>query len=330
MGLVLPTLSLLFSALHSVAVGRYSIIAAYTILFYDWIISLDNEVELIYPAPWNAVKIAYLFCRYYPLAISPFHIWGFVGNHYGEVCEMYYHALYVCMMPTMLSAQFILMLRSYAFTGRRRLVLAALSISFFSLVGYVVWVMSKQLSLTALFIIRERSGCFATTNQPGFHGAVETIGAYQLGLISVLTAFFDCLNVFLVVRHCIVQRSTSGPLGQSFLKQGVFVYVMMTGLNAFTIGRYFSSHLLTQGQGSWFAYILPSALSCRLVILLRRRVSPTETERHVQYSHMINEALEMISVEPRPGDQAASIIPTIQTDDTRVSPEVLGLACLVP
>jgi len=45
---------------------------------------------------------------------------------------------------------------------------------------------------------------------------------------------------------------------------------------------------------------------------------------------MINEALEMIAVEPRPGDSAASIIPSIQTDDTQVSPEVLGLASLVP
>lgn len=39
----------------------------------------------------------------------------------------------------------ILMLRSYAFSGRRRLVLVALLTSFLSLVGYVVWVVSNQL-----------------------------------------------------------------------------------------------------------------------------------------------------------------------------------------
>ena len=38
------------------------------------------------------------------------------------------------------------MLRSYAFSGRKRLVLAALLISFLSLVSYVVWVVSKELS----------------------------------------------------------------------------------------------------------------------------------------------------------------------------------------
>ena len=123
-----------------------------------------------------------------------------------------------------------------------------------------------------------------------------------------------------------------------------------------------SSHLLTQGIGSWFAYILPSALvtffflrrlseqplvlilltslvmsvvspSCICisylcfsvedllrVILLRRKARPTETELQVQYSHMINEALEMIAVEPRTGDSADSVIPSIQTDDTLAEP----------
>ncbi|KAI9443177.1 hypothetical protein H4582DRAFT_1168181 [Lactarius indigo] len=107
---------------------------------------LDQEVTFIHPAPWNAVKGAYIFCRYYPLAIAPFHFWGFLGDHEQPVCESYYHALYVCTIPTMLSAQFILMLRAYAFSGRKKKVLAVLSITFFGLVGVIIWVMSKQLT----------------------------------------------------------------------------------------------------------------------------------------------------------------------------------------
>ncbi|KAH8991758.1 hypothetical protein EDB86DRAFT_2933951 [Lactarius hatsudake] len=75
------------------------------VCFYDWVISLDQEVALIYPAPWNAVKAAYIFCRYYPMAIAPFHLWGLVGNHEQRVCESYYHVLFACAMPTILSAQ---------------------------------------------------------------------------------------------------------------------------------------------------------------------------------------------------------------------------------
>jgi hypothetical protein len=92
---------------------------------------------------------------------------------------------------------------------------------------------------------------------------------------------------------------------------------------------------LHQGIGSWFAYILPSALVIWLsllttfalliilslvrhvacmcdplfkfltgsnlfarVLMLRREASPTETKLHDQYSNMINEALEMMESHP--------------------------------
>ncbi|KAF8501039.1 hypothetical protein F5888DRAFT_1327218 [Russula emetica] len=301
MGHLLPTLELIFAAFRSVAAGRYTIGAAYTVLFYDWIISLDKEVAFIYPGSWNAVKIAYLFCRYYPLVVAPFHFWGLVGNH-DEKClsVVLPRSLRICNAHDVVSAV--------------RLVLVALLTSFLSIVGYVVWVVSKELSLTALFLIDERSGCFATTNQPNAADSLRVIGAYQLGLISVFTAIFDCLNMFIVIWHCVQQRSTLGPLGQSFLKQGVVVYVIMTALNALTIGTYFTSDMLYQAQGSWFAYLLPSALACRLVLLLRRKASPTETELHIQYSHMIGEALEMAAVQRRVADTLDSSIPSLRAE----------------
>ena len=54
----------------------------------------------IYPAPWNVVKAAYIFCRCYPIAVAPFHMWGIVGDHEQHICESYYHVLYVIAMPT--------------------------------------------------------------------------------------------------------------------------------------------------------------------------------------------------------------------------------------
>jgi len=309
-------LQLIARAYRAVAAGRYSIGAAYTILFYDWLISLDKEVAFIYPASWNAFKIAYLFCRYYPLAIAPFIFWGFVGNHEKALCESYYHALYACVMPMMLSAQFILMLRAYAFSGRKRLILVLLSASFLGLVSYVVWVVSTELTLTALFLIEEHTGCFATSNQPTIGSfRIVRVGAYQIGLITVLSTIFDCLNMFIVIWHCVQQRSTLGPLGQSFLKQGVLVYVIMTCMNALTIATYFTKHLLFQAQGSWFAYILPSALACRLVLLFRRKAAPTETELNIQHSDMIDRALEMDAAQGHTADTMMdSSIPSMQAN----------------
>jgi hypothetical protein len=57
----------------------------------------------IYPAPWNLVKVTYLFCRYYPMAIAPFHLWGLVGDHEERLCESYYLALFACAIPAVRS-----------------------------------------------------------------------------------------------------------------------------------------------------------------------------------------------------------------------------------
>lgn len=50
------------------------------------------------------------------------------------------------------------------------------------------------------------------------------------------------------------------------------------------------------------------------MLILRRKASPTETELQDQFSQMVDEALEMVIVEPpgHPGDTVDSSIPSIQ------------------
>ncbi|KAI9443626.1 hypothetical protein H4582DRAFT_1210187 [Lactarius indigo] len=320
------TLQLLVSGMNSVFMTRYSFVAAYFVCFYDWITSLDQEVALIYPAPWNVVKGAYLFCRYYPMAVAPFHLWGVIGDHEQHVCEAYYHALFACPMPTILSAQFILMLRTYAFSGRKKLILVVLSITYLGLVGVIIWVLSKEITLSLLSLLAIRGGCFAVSD-------VQTIGeilanaahgistipvpvAYHMGMISMLATLFDCLNMFIVLWHWVRGRGTLGPLGKSFLKQGILVYVIMTALNALTIGAFLSSYLVRHGLGATatFSFILPSTLACRLVLMLRRKASPTETKLRLEHSHMVDDALEMITVERRTEEILQGFTLSISTD----------------
>ncbi|KAN0135260.1 hypothetical protein V8E53_006825 [Lactarius tabidus] len=318
------------SGLNAIVMARYSNAAAYVVCFYDWIISLDQEVALIHPSACSAVKVAYLFCRYYPLAIAPFHLWGLLGDHDQRVCESYYHALYACTIPTMVSAHFILMLRTYAFSGRKKTVLGVLSITFCGLVGIIIWVISTKLTLTPIFIVVNRSACFAVSDQPVIiippvasttHGVSEVklpLAYFHLGLISILSASFDGLNMLIMIWRCIRERGTLGPLGQSFLKQGLLVYVVMTALNTLSIGTYFGPSISPElkGVGPGFASVIPSALTCRLVLMLRRKASPTETELRNEYSHMINEALEMIPGDFHREDTSLGITPlaSISTD----------------
>ncbi len=50
------------------------------------------------------------------------------------------------------------------------------------------------------------------------------------------------------------------------------------------------------------------------VLMLRQKASPTETELRIQYSHMVNEALEMIAVEWHPEETSKCFISSTSTD----------------
>ncbi|KAI9430214.1 hypothetical protein H4582DRAFT_1528294 [Lactarius indigo] len=136
-----------------------------------------------------------------------------------------------------------------------------------------------------------------------------------MGIISILATIFDCLNMFVVIWHY-VRRGSLGSLGQSILRQGILVYVVMTALNALAIGTFLSSNMVHEGLGSAssFSFILPSPLSCRLVLMLRRKASPTETELRIEYSHMVNEVIEMAPVKWRPEEVSGGFVPFISTD----------------
>jgi len=50
------------------------------------------------------------------------------------------------------------------------------------------------------------------------------------------------------------------------------------------------------------------------VLMLRRKALPTETELHMQYSHMIDEAIQMVPVEGHPGATTESFALSLQSD----------------
>ena len=59
-------------------------------------------------------------------------------------------ALQLLFTPVSAISSVILMLRTYAFSGRKKAVLAILSIAFFGLAGVIIWVTSQK--LTRLFL----------------------------------------------------------------------------------------------------------------------------------------------------------------------------------
>ncbi|KAL0953686.1 hypothetical protein HGRIS_004882 [Hohenbuehelia grisea] len=81
--------------------NKYTIPAIYAILLWEALINLDEEYELIHRTRWCHVKVCYLLCRYYPLAIAPLYIWvwGSDAQLDPRVCARLVLPLQVLLVP---------------------------------------------------------------------------------------------------------------------------------------------------------------------------------------------------------------------------------------
>ncbi|KIM87005.1 hypothetical protein PILCRDRAFT_294315 [Piloderma croceum F 1598] len=137
------------NALHDLAaeagtlitIGHYSATAVYTIHVYEWMFTIQDELTL---RSWTSVKAAYLICRYYPLIIFPFHMWAWIGTHDFKTCSRIVHALYTLILPCPLSCQAVILIRAYAFTGRKNITFWALLTGFVGLTAGNVYVFGTQ------------------------------------------------------------------------------------------------------------------------------------------------------------------------------------------
>ncbi|VDC00719.1 unnamed protein product [Peniophora sp. CBMAI 1063] len=287
-------LQAVIAGIESIAISRYMLVAAVVLAFYDWLLNLGFEVQLIHRSRWTLVKVAYLFSRYYTLfVLSPYLLWAIVRDHHLATCQKNVRATYIIILPSIVSAQLILMLRTYAFAGQRRGVLWTLAVSLSGvIVGYLVIVLKYIELVTVIFdLLGGKSGCFASTN-------LEQHFSFDMALIFVLIFCFDALNIAIIVGHVVKDRNMRGDLYQTVLKHGFFYYLATCTVNILNTGMYFAPERTTNGIAAWFAWILPSILSCSLVLALRHVSSPTQTEFMRRVDAAVDDALEMVGHAP--------------------------------
>jgi hypothetical protein len=272
-------------------IGRYSVTAVYVVQVYEWLIQLDDEWTLIHQARWTSVKIAYLFCRYYPLLVFPVYLWAWLGDHSSELCQKIIHPLYAFLVPFHLCPQGVILMRAYAFTGRNKFVLAILLPAYLAFITAFSWLLGSQfIYVKDLYFLFGTSACFANDKHaedgPGFSYTRAT----RTGLVILGSFLLDSLMMSVVILHCIRIRSTQGTLGRTFLKQGAGVFVVMSGLNLLVASIYLGRNRQFDGVGTPFLMILGPVLACRLVLMLRRTVSPSESEERRRQSCLVREA----------------------------------------
>ncbi|TFK39686.1 hypothetical protein BDQ12DRAFT_711808, partial [Crucibulum laeve] len=240
---------------------RYSLVAAYCLQIYEWFASLHDELILIHNGAWSSVRVAYILCRYYPLTYWAALMWAYVFDHDPIFCSGVVRPVHALLSPFQFLSQAIMLMRTYAFSGRSHKVFIILSTAYVFLVGVDIWLFCTDVfppseeKFGPYLALVEGTGCF-----PDYSADLMGI---RIGLAMLAAMLMDLLSLIIVLIFCFRRQNGRTPLGRYFLKQGLSSFALLTAVNIIGMCLYFQSHSPSSGIGLPFILVISNLLACR-------------------------------------------------------------------
>ncbi|KZW03080.1 hypothetical protein EXIGLDRAFT_320175 [Exidia glandulosa HHB12029] len=259
----------LVAPVHFAQVTRYSHLAAYSVFVFDWILTLHQECQYLLHSSITRGKLAYIFCRYWPLLTYPITMWVQVLDHDPTICEKIYRIPMFLAIPNLAAAAGILILRIYAFTGGKRSVLVLLLSCLVSVMAFQVFVAVSRSKLIGLPI-----GCYP----------VDTGSAKYLSGYFMAPLLFDCITTatfaFYAVRQTSVSWSEMGTFSQVFIREGACYFLAISSINIVNGAMNFQPNVPMATVAVPLSLLLANLLACRLVLNLRSAVAEGQDSLH--------------------------------------------------
>ncbi|KAL0951588.1 hypothetical protein HGRIS_008269 [Hohenbuehelia grisea] len=242
--------------------------AMYAVVLWDWVTTLPREWRFVWRTHWTPVKVAYLFCRYWVIAVIPYLLYCFVLDHSRETCERIYRIPVALAMWTQVGSESVLLIRTYAFFNRNIYILWFLICSISGVVAYQLYVDTSQMLLLP-FIKPDRGPCLPMSKPHSAH----LLGFFIAPLMfDTLVTFMTIWKAFDIRRH---NGGPSSPLIQTFLREGVFYYLLISIANLVNGVFYLQPRQVISAINIPLSVMLAPVLACRLILDLRERGSET-------------------------------------------------------
>jgi len=210
--------ALVVYAHHSQAV-TYMMVVSLAVLVYDYCLTLDREVRLVWKYKWGVGNILFLLTRYSTFLDIPLVVWLHQRRapSPGQCLTVYTAALWLGVFGIFMGDG-ILFLRTYAFYHKNKKVLAFLI--FFYVVIVVVVIIGVHLFIRSLLYvepppgIRELGVCFAIKYSKIVVVAFCVVIFQQTVILSL--TFFKIIEI---------TRLSSSKLIKTLYRDGIFYYV---------------------------------------------------------------------------------------------------------
>ncbi|KJA28378.1 hypothetical protein HYPSUDRAFT_697811 [Hypholoma sublateritium FD-334 SS-4] len=255
---------------HFIYVTQVYFCAMYAVVLWDWIISLPREYRFVWRTRWTAVKIAYLFCRYWVITVVPYLLYCFVADHSLETCQRIYKIPVALAMWNQVGSESVLLIRTYAFFSRNIYVLCFLVSALSGVVAYQLYVDTTQMLLLPFYKPPFENGpCFPMS---------KPHSAHLLGFF-IAPLLFDTVVTFMTVWKAFnIRRRNGSPnsrLIQTFLREGVFYYILISIANLINGVFYLQPRQVISAINIPLSVMLGPVFACRLILDLRERGSET-------------------------------------------------------
>ncbi|GJE99945.1 hypothetical protein PsYK624_162210 [Phanerochaete sordida] len=253
----------LVASLQRFQIDSYLDASAYALLVYDYLLTFEREVRLIWPAKWNITKILFVLTRYPVFADSAMVLYHNVGANLSvEMCRSMYNVTGWMFLWGIGIAELILIIRTWAIWGRDIRIGLGLSAGFIGLWSVNSYFLNKF--LTSLKFEP------AQAISPSLRGCLPVAGGNLLYIDFVLLMVFETIVLGLTVVKMVYSfRKSTSPVVVSLYRDGVLFYIYLFAISLVnvvvlkTTPREYAN-LLSSLQRS-----LHSMLSARLLMNLR-------------------------------------------------------------
>ncbi|EJC98741.1 uncharacterized protein FOMMEDRAFT_96211, partial [Fomitiporia mediterranea MF3/22] len=236
------------------------------VVVWDWIISLPREYKFIWKSNWTAAKFSYLFCRYWVLFVMPYILSVFVTNHSKETCLKIFRSPVALAMWNQAGAEVVLLIRTYAFFNRNKYLLVALCAGLAGVISYQLYVDTSQMDLLPFaYPPFDKGPCFPQSKPHSAH----ILGFFMASL--AFDASVTAMTLWKAFRLRRMYGATNSPLIQTFLREGIFYFVLISIANLVNGIFYLQPKADMSAINIPLSIMLADVLACRMILDLRQR-----------------------------------------------------------
>ncbi|KAF9035722.1 hypothetical protein BDZ89DRAFT_480978 [Hymenopellis radicata] len=217
----------LFEALQHLRLSTYFDVSATALYVFDYLLTLEQEVDLIWGSKWTITKLLYLVTRYSTFVTAGVFLWTDVTpNMSAENCLVVYKMDGWLATAGVVLAEVILTLRTWAVWNRHRFLTVCMPVLFLAHFVAVFTVMGIFLSSIQFLILPlpDLKGCLVSAANPIFRWDFITSMMYEGVMLLLMVA--KSYQQFREAREI-----SSSRLLNVILKDGVMYYLYLSVLN---------------------------------------------------------------------------------------------------